>query len=156
MIVKFISPSVWIERFKDYKSFKRPIVVVPENFNTELSIGKQFPVPWQSVPVFGPKGAVFNIIENNEEKTFTDNLCGYCGIQININENVVRWTNMDSKPSHKGVRVFSDHLPMHKKCMKKARVFCPYMRKRLDEEFEYGKFNILKNNMITDLQKFNK
>lgn len=156
MIIKFTNKQSWINLFKNYCSYNRPIVVVPSNFQTKSKIYKQFPVPWQSVPVFGPDGGVFNVIKENESLVYDNNLCGYCGIEISKNDNVVRWNKIDEKPTHIGPRVFSDYLPLHIKCMKNARIFCPHMRLRPESEFEYGPFYILKNKVIEDLKKFDK
>lgn len=156
MIIEFYNAKQWIDKFKKYTSYKRPVVKVPKEFKTSVKIFEQFPVPWQSVPVFGKNGAVFNIIHDNEKIVFENNICGYCGIKINDNEQCVRWTNLDVEPSHEGPRVFSDYCPLHINCMKQARIFCPHMRMRLEEEFEYGEFIVLKNNVSNDLKKFNK
>ena len=37
-------------------------------------------------------------------------------------------------------------MPFHIECMKQARIFCPFMKKRKDFEFEQGKFKHIKAN----------
>jgi hypothetical protein len=110
-------------------------------------INKIVPIPWQSKPVFEEKGNAFNVIQENEKKVVSEGLCGYCGVKFLNEDLVVRWKGDDhiNPPNdYYGPRVFSDTYPLHIKCMKQARKFCPFMNLRNEKEFEYGKYKQLK------------
>ena len=53
----------------------------------------------------------------------------------------------------KGPNVFSDNYPFHIECMKQARIFCPRMRQTENSEFEYGRYQDLKENFLNDFKE---
>jgi hypothetical protein len=149
MQTEFTSKEDWLKRFKDYVGFERPSISLPKNFIQVSKYGKllkKFPIPWQSVPVLSPNGTVFNVIEENEQLTFLEERCPYCGLAFNSLDAVSRWTKESENPTLNGSNIISDNLPLHKKCMKKARVFCPFMRTVDESEFEYGDYKNIKPN----------
>jgi hypothetical protein len=155
----------WSEQNINIVGLPRPFEIIPKNFkpvpSNTLKLKNGFylhptiPIPWQSKPVWTEQGGVFNVIEEHEKIIYSENLCGYCGILIEEKEKCLRWLGSDSPyiPNDKqGPRVFSDTHPLHVDCMKQARIFCPYMRERPNEEFESGSFNVLKQNAIADFE----
>ena len=98
-------------------------------------LAKKFPIPWQS----GAKNdqeRFLKIIQENEDIVYYKNLCSYCGIKINNEENVVRWKSPHiNKITHSEHFLFSDIHPLHLECMRQTRIYCPGMRKRIETEF---------------------
>ena len=149
MQTKFITKEDWLKKFKDYIGFDRPVISLPKNFIQVRKYGKllkKFPIPWQSVPILSSSGTVFNVIEENEKLTFLDERCPYCGLNFNVLDLVSRWTKESKNPTLTDSQIFSDNLPLHIKCMKMARKFCPFMRTVDDLEFEYGTYEEIKPN----------
>lgn len=144
----------WNEHNKDKVGLPRPRYNVSpdyiKKFNKNLK--QRIPVPWQSKPLFNEKGVAFNVIQENEKHVVSGNACGYCASSFLELEQCIRWKgdNLNEIPinSEDGPRVFSDINPLHFKCMKQARFFCPYLNKRPEEEFEYGTYKELKNNFL--------
>jgi hypothetical protein len=158
---KYISKDFfWNKDLINYVGSPRPSLNVPQSFWNRKKIlanGKKvkgkfylhkiIPIPWQSKPVFDEiTRVVFNVIEDHESLVYKNNLCSFCGIKINNNEECIRWTDINSNPFEVGPRVFSDNHPLHFDCMKQARVYCPYMRSLDNSEFEIGEYNKLRRN----------
>ena len=157
--------QLWSEEVCDTRGLPRPFFILPKEFlEAEQKLGnkskypfKRIPIPWQSMPIFGKvmqtkltkdaKGKL-GLINAHEQQVHSNNLCGYCGVVIKNNEKCIRWTSVKGI---NGFRVMSDHLPMHKTCMKQARVYCPHMQTTEDFEFEIGYFQDLKNNAEKDV-----
>lgn len=161
----FNNAKEWSEQVGISLGLPRPFAIVPKEFKPVKNNGLQLkngfylhpkiPIPWQSKPVWTDAGAVFNVIEEHEQVIYKKNLCGYCGIQIKNDEKCLRWLGDDSdhiKNDKQGPRVFSDTHPLHIECMKQAKIFCPYMRERPNEEFEIGIFSILKQHANNDIK----
>ena len=145
----FTTKEDWVIRFKDYVGFNRPSISLPKNFVQVGKYGKllkKFPIPWQSVPVLSYTGTVFNVIEDNEKLTFLEERCPYCGLKLKPSDLVSRWIKEAESPTLSGANIISDNLPLHIKCMKKARTFCPFMRTVVDSEFENGLYEKIKPN----------
>lgn len=148
----------WSEKTKDKIGLPRPYYDVDIDFQkrehplsgkNNFYLHKRIPIPWQSFPIFRrPKMGVFTLILENEKMVNKNNLCGYCGVVLNDEDDSVRWTWFEKGTTNTIAKVISDWHPMHEDCMKQAIIFCPFMRKRSKEEFEYGKFFILKKNFI--------
>jgi hypothetical protein len=133
------------------RPFKNLTTSYIEKVKDRFFISKKIPIPWQSFPVLDEgSGLAFNVIEKNEIMVFKDSLCAYCGIKIKDEEDSVRWTVSDMNNfiinSKNGPRVFSDFHPFHIECMKQARIFCPFMKKLEEKDFQYDKFKQLKKN----------
>jgi hypothetical protein len=159
-----MSKSVlWTEESSVIKGLPRPHYYLPEKFlnrddHRKIFKHKKFPIPWQSVPVFdredlpsicNPNPGDLGLIVDREAQVYTDNLCGFCGVKFLDTDTCIRWTSI--KGMH-GVRIRSDHLPLHEKCMKQARTFCPFMQNTEDFEFERGTYKDLKLNAEPDIQ----
>jgi hypothetical protein len=146
----FLKNLIWNENTKNTTGLPRPYTDVPKSFwrlkNKSFYLHKKIPIPWQSIPIFDKKMTVLNVIQENEKKIYEENLCPYCGVVINSNEISIRWKEHKGIPNNLGPRVFSDLHPFHIECMEQARIFCPFMRKTKDSEFEYGEYVILRNN----------
>lgn len=154
----FSDAKTWEENDKNFIGLPRPFVnlflLIPTKMK-RWGLARKIPIPWQSKPVMEEEQSVFNVIYENEERVIPENLCGYCGVKIQDNEYVVRWTDkkmtvVDNKVQEP--RVSSDTMPMHLECMKQARTFCPHMQKTKDSEFEYGDFVTLKSNGLKDIE----
>jgi hypothetical protein len=140
---------IWTKSFKSYSGFPRTWIEVPDSFKktieNKFKIAKLIPVPWQSLPVFD-NGIIFNVIEENEDIIYKNNLCGYCGVKILDDQKCVRWKSEDIKPKKQSIRILSDTHPMHLECMRQTRIFCPRMKKTKDDEYEYGTYIELRKN----------
>jgi hypothetical protein len=146
----FVSAVEWSETNKDNTGLPRPFAYTINKKRKDIKISKIVPIPWQSLARFNI-GHLLGLNEKNEKRVFMEDLCGYCGIKIEKNENVSRWTNFKIFNNSKDkVLVFSDIHPFHIECMKQARIFCPFMKTVKEEEFEYGSFHILKEKAILD------
>jgi hypothetical protein len=158
----FANSQKWSEYKKDTTGLPRPFYIVNDFFlkKTSFRLAKKIPVPWQSLPVFIENTlTVFNVIEKNESLVISDGICGYCGVKFNEYDNCSRWTVEKGTPSVDGKRspnVFSDNYPLHYECMKQARTFCPFMKLRHEEEFEYGVFLELKKHAEVFINKHKK
>lgn len=157
----------WTEEDINTTGLPRPFKKFDKKYYKKLyskvKLAKKIPIPWQSKPVFNNLDdvVVFNVIIDNEKRVIEESLCGYCGIKIRNNEYCVRWNPEDisylndidditfANDGHSPIdRVSSDYYPLHIECMKQARIFCPFMKNVLEKNFEYGSFDILKNNSI--------
>jgi hypothetical protein len=91
----------------------------------------------------------FLLNQENEKLVYLEGRCGYCGIKFIDNDECSRWIIVDpTQNDSTGPRVFSDTHPLHIECMKQARVFCPFMRQRENDEFEHGIYKDLRQNFI--------
>ncbi len=125
----------------------------PFAFPNKKGMAKKVPIPWQSEDRFESKGHL-GLNQINENLVFKDGLCGYCGIKISDDEITQRWITAPVElTTHDGPKVFSDFHPLHIECMKQARIFCPHMRKLIDEDFEEGEFKNLRLNALSDKLK---
>lgn len=155
----FDNSSKWSQSNKNATGLPRPFYVVDSSFLKKISfkLAKKIPVPWQSLPIFDEKtSTVFNVIEENEILVFSNKICGYCGVKFNNNDNCSRWIVERGTPGFDGKttpNVFSDNYPLHHECMRQARIFCPFMKLRGEEEFEYGPFIKLKKNAEVFMDK---
>jgi len=142
----FKNSKKWEESDINFLGLPRPFYEISkEDFkNLKFKIPRRIPVPWQSKPMFNDIKDGFELITENENIVLKKSLCGYCGIVISDNEYVSRWKEVVDLT---GGRVDSDNHPFHLECMKQARIFCPYMKKRDEVEFEYGLFVDLKKNI---------
>lgn len=155
----FIDSEKWSKFNKDIIGIPRPFYIVNNFFikNVLFKIAKKIPVPWQSLPVFdNEKTIAFNVIEKNERLVISDGICGYCGIKFNDDDDCLRWTIEKGTPTEKGPNVFSDNYPLHKECMRQARIFCPFMKLRNKTEFEFGTFLELKKHAEVFINKHKK
>lgn len=136
----------WSNSFKNFIGLPRPFSKVLQKHRINSKLAAKVPVPWQSAAENNDM-MFLKIIQENEDIVYYKNLCSYCGIKINDEEDVIRWKNPHlSKIQPDGNFVFSDIHPLHLECMKQTRIYCPGMRKRIDEEFEYGIYLDLKKN----------
>jgi thioredoxin 1 len=143
---KIFNDLEWNESLRDFTGLPRPFSKVLKKHRIKLNLSAKVPIPWQSAAK-NNKLSFLNIIQENEDIVHYKNLCSYCGIKINNEENVVRWKNPHiDQIKMSGKFVFSDIHPLHLKCMKQTRTYCPGMRKREEEEFEYGIYSELKKN----------
>jgi thioredoxin 1 len=143
----------WSESTKDIVGLPRPFSKVLKIHRVKSNLSAKVPIPWQSRSVNDLSGFL-RIIQENENEIYYKNLCSYCGIEIKNYEDVVRWKNNNlDLISFDGHFVLSDIHPLHLECMIQTRTYCPGMRKKLEEEFEYGKYQELNNNAYSDRKK---
>ena len=136
----------WSKSFKDFVGLPRPFSKVLKIHRINSKLSAKVPIPWQSAAE-NNDNMFLKIIQENEDIVYYKNLCSYCGIKINDKENVVRWKNPHlDKIQPDGNFVFSDIHPLHLECMEQTRIYCPGIRKRVEEEFEYGTYFDLKQN----------
>jgi thioredoxin 1 len=136
----------WSDSLRSFTGLPRPFSKVLKKHRINQKLSAKVPIPWQSAAK-NDEISFLRIIQENEDVVYYKNLCSYCGIKINNEENVVRWKNPNiNKIKHDGNFVLSDIHPLHLECMKQARIYCPGMRKRIEEEFEYGLYLNLKEN----------
>jgi hypothetical protein len=159
---KYFKPGFfWNKETKDSVGLPRPAFKVPEKFRffknhrlplkNDFFIHKLVPVPWQSKPIFNENKQAFSVIEENEKLVYINKVCAYCAVKFLDNDKCTRWVGADlleSPNDRQGPRVFSDTYPFHIECMEQAKIFCPFMRFREDQEFEYGKFIDLEKKAI--------
>ena len=161
-----MKPQLWSEEVCDTRGLPRPFFILPKEFlEAEQKLGnkskypfKRIPIPWQSVPIFGrkdipsisnPKPGNLGLILNREVRVYDEGLCGYCGVKFKDEDLCIRWTSIKGL---QGMHIQSDHLPMHEKCMRQGRVFCPFMQTTEDYEFEKGTYKDLRVNAEPDMQ----
>jgi|LakMenEpi03Aug12_release.lakeMendotaPanAssembly.Ray.scaffolds.fasta_scaffold43132_8 thioredoxin 1 len=136
----------WSDSTRNYVGLPRPFSKVSKIYRNKSKLGAKVPIPWQSA-VRDEQGSFLRIVQENEDIVYYSNLCSYCGISIDDNENVVKWNNPNmDKITHDSNFVFSDIHPLHLECMRQTRIFCPGMKQRTEKEFEYGLYLNLKNN----------
>ena len=141
---KIFSDLEWNDSLRDFPGLPRPFSKVLKKHRIEQKLSAKVPIPWQSAAK-NDRISFLRIIQENEDIVYYKNLCSYCGIKINNEEYVVRWKNPHiDKIKIDGNFVISDIHPLHLDCMKQARTYCPGMKKRKEEEFEYGIYLELK------------
>ena len=134
----------WNESHRNFIGLPRPFAKVLKEHRIHHKLSRKVPIPWQS-KAKNDKDGFLRIIQENEDIIYYKNLCSYCGININDNENVVKWNNPNmDKITHDSDFVFSDIHPLHLECMRQTRIYCPGMKKRTEKEFEYGLYLNLK------------
>jgi hypothetical protein len=67
--------------------------------------------------------------------------CMWCGEKFEQNEQTERW-----KGGSSGTGSDSQLFPMHPKCMRQLKIFCPHVRMQSDEAFESGPYSELRKN----------
>jgi hypothetical protein len=150
-----IKKNIWNKDNAYVKGIPRPFFSIPKSlqFKEKLNGAKtrylaaMVPVPWQSIPVFN-SDSLLKVEVKNEQEAVQNQLCGYCGIGFQDEEESVLWVSQLKKPTHDGLKsplVYTDFYPLHPACMKDARTFCPFMRNLVDAEFVYGKYKDLYN-----------
>lgn len=143
---KIFSDIEWNDSFKDFTGLPRPFAKVSKNARKKSKLSAKVPIPWQS-GVKDNDDSFLKLIEENEDLVYYKNLCSYCGIKINDEEEVVRWESKNlENVRNNGQFVLSDIHPLHLVCMEQARIYCPGMRKIKEEDFEYGLYINLKKN----------
>jgi len=142
----------WSEEITSQTGLPRPFAHTTKEStkNKHYSLPKIVPIPWQSKPAF-TTGGLLNLNNENENKIYDQDLCPYCGVKIEKNQDSVRWhTSQIKKLIKTRDFVFSDIHPFHKECMKEGRTFCPFMKTFSDEDFEYNHYLILKEKAIIE------
>jgi len=140
----------WNESHIGFVGLPRPFSKVLKQHQVRHALAPKTPIPWQSRAQNNQDGFL-RIVQENEDIVYSKNLCSYCGVKINNDENVIRWKNKElNKIKHDGRFVLSDIHPLHLTCMKQTRVYCPGMKKKKEEEFEYGKYIDLEKNAKTE------
>lgn len=150
----FLDNYLWSENTAKNAGLPRPYAVTDPKFYKIIDkfyLHKKIPIPWQSRPLM--ENRPIDLIIENEKKVILSGLCGYCGTKFLDKDAVVRWVSFDTMATEIGPRVLSDSYPFHLDCMKQARIFCPYMRKTKDAEFEFGVYNELLENFNNNLEK---
>ena len=153
----------WSQDTKNNIGLPRPYFNVPENrrkqaitsplkLKTKKYLHSKIPIPWQSEPVFNHEKQL-NLLLKNEESVYANGICAYCGINFKEDDLCVRWITLIGMATKKGPNVFSDNYPFHIECMKQARIFCPRMRQTENSEFEYGRYQDLKENFLNDFKE---
>jgi len=143
---KVFGNNEWDESFKNFVGLPRPFSKVLKKHRINQKLSAKVPVPWQSRAKNDEDGFL-RLIEENEDIVYYKNLCSYCGIKINNDENVIRWKSRTlNEVRHNGQFVLSDIHPLHIECMRQARIYCPGMRKKNENEFEFGTYLELKKN----------
>ena len=95
------------------------------------------PIPWASE---GGEGAFPRPDEVRDPQAIREHLCPMCGEGFKPGEQSIRWKTNEE---HTGE---SDTYPMHEKCMRQVRIFCPHMQDRDENEFERGPYEKLRSN----------
>jgi len=126
----------WSEDNKSQIGLPRPNAIVMD---------RKRPIPWQSAPNY--ESGKLLLIQEHEDKVYSENLCAFCGIEIQPNEESIRWTNEEGVLTGLKDRVPSDNHPFHLDCMRQGRIFCPFMSKILNKEFETGLYATLLSNV---------
>jgi hypothetical protein len=123
--------------------------------NGERHLAPRVPMPWQTEPDyrFDKKiGKFVLLIAEREKEIYVQDICGYCAVKFQPDDEAVIWTNYDKIISVNGARVYSDYHPFHLDCMEQTRIFCPHMRKTNDSEYKYGKYFELKIEILKYLE----
>lgn len=140
----------WNENSSNNVGLPRPYSKVLPINRKRHKLAAIVPIPWQSWAK-NDQERFLSLIQENEDIIYYKDLCSYCGLKINDDQEVVRWNSPKiNEIRHDGSFVFSDIHPLHIECMKQTRIYCPGMRKRKEEEFEYGKYYKLKNNAMLE------
>jgi hypothetical protein len=129
---------LWSEKSTDKTGLPRPhFYTSPEAHyvNGKKFLHKIIPIPYQSKP--GIKNTFIRLNVENEKKAVKEGLCSYCGIKIKDDEESIRWIiENENFLNYKDKDIVpSDFHPFHLKCMKQARIYCPFMRTLKDQQF---------------------
>ena len=153
MKIKFVKE--WVPELKGIMGLPRPYAKYgSKGFPNPLRIPSKTPIPWQSFPIL--ETGRIGLEKELEPKVWSENRCGYCGVVFGVEDVAIRWLTMDKIIGMDGLRVFSDYHPFHLECMVQTRIFCPFMKKTKDEEFETGIFKELKEKAIKEIEsKYN-
>jgi hypothetical protein len=157
----------WTKENSEITGLPRPYAITPEHlhFSESLNFSNKFkrylhkivPIPWQSIPLFINNGTgLLSVNIDHESKVITHNVCGYCGNGFDHKELCCRWISNNQNISEDGLtgsRVYSDIYPLHLKCMKQARRFCPFMRTLSENDFEFSKYSILLKKIQKELKE---
>ena len=141
--------KTWNIKTQNDKGLPRPIAHFGEKFETKD--GKQYlyaesPIPFQTSATPDDDFPI-DLIQENEDRVFSEGLCGYCGVAFEANDIVIRWTTgEETLKDRMPIKVLSDHHPFHLECMRETRIYCPHMRETLDTEFETGPYAELRSN----------
>jgi hypothetical protein len=143
----FINSHQWTEKDINTVGLPRPWAMPKKK-----GLAKKVPIPWQSEDCF--KDGHLGLNKQNEDLIYKNDLCAYCGIKINDIEITIRWKTYNLLLINNYFRwIYSDIHPFHIECMKQGRIFCPYMKTLIDEDFETGTYKKLKQNAINDVIK---
>jgi hypothetical protein len=102
---------------------------------TSLTREDRYPVPWATTPAWGTYGGPPTPHEERDLSAIRDHLCPMCGEGFDPREEVQRWNGYRSKTLSAGA---SDIFPLHTRCMKQARRFCPALHFEPEEQFTTG------------------
>ncbi len=140
----------WSDEYANNVGLPRPFSKVTLLNRKRHKLAAIVPIPWQS-GARNNENLFLRLIQENEDIVYYKDLCSYCGLKINDDEDVIRWNSPKiNEIRHDGSFVFSDIHPLHIECMRQTRIYCPGMKKRKKEEFEYGKYYKLKNDAMIE------
>jgi hypothetical protein len=137
----FSNSEEWSELSIKKTGLPRPYAIVPKIYyfkNNKRYLAKKIPIPYQSTP---GENEPIRLNMENEEYVVSNDLCSYCGLDIDKNINSARWMIEKEKDAENDLRDFvpSDFRPFHIECMKQARTYCPFMRTLDDSNFDIKK-----------------
>ena len=134
----------WSEDNKSQTGLPRPHAIVMD---------RKCPIPWQSAPNYKSKKLL--LIQEHEDRVYSENLCAFCGLEIKAEEESIRWTNEEGVLTGLKDRVPSDNHPFHLECMRQGRIFCPFMKNVLYSEFQISTYGILVDTIHTKIKGMN-
>ena len=146
---------LWSEEVSNTLGLPRPYWLPDSKFyykNGKKLLDKKVPMPYQSKPGTEINAPIQLNIEK-EKMVVEKDLCAFCGIKINNDENSIRWVIEKLDLSPEKDLVPSDFHPFHIRCMIQARKFCPFLRTLKDENFE---ISLQKNNLKSAKENFEK
>jgi hypothetical protein len=134
----------WNNETKHITGLPRPFSIISKEFREKARdrffIARKVPVPWQTIPKFHLEPMLFlGVVVEHEKLIYAENnICPYCGIKFDKNDQCIRWNIPVDLEDRKAALIRSDRYPFHFECMDQARKFCPHMKKTKDSEFEIG------------------
>jgi hypothetical protein len=123
-------------------------------FDSKRFLAPRVPIPWQTAPDYTPNKQnhqFVSLIVEREKQVYKEELCAYCAVKFKPEDDAVIWINYDQPITVDGARVYSDYHPFHLECMNQTRLFFPHMKKTVDSEYKYGKYQELKAEVIATL-----
>jgi hypothetical protein len=93
------------------------------------SLHKRVPVPWAQ-EVFKGRGESLGSNDSRQREAIDKHLCPFCGEGFEPGETAQLWLGSGAG--------MADGFPMHPKCMRQTRIFCPSIRNEDDSSFETG------------------
>ena len=162
----------WNETNKNSVGLPRPSYDVPEeyrhkkydghddlnririlNLKSNVYLHRKIPVPWNTSPKFLKKdennlSGFFQIDDEKERSVYIKNICMFCGLGFKQGEIAIRYKVVHDAIKEGSRFIFSDISPYHQECMRQIRIYCPFMRTRMDDEFEFGDNELLKENSV--------